>query len=153
MCYPVGNPWQMCLLNKYIHTWSAYILSLTANTYLLGILTNKVHNDLLSILLLQTRGLVYICSGIVSDCHRGDWSYGSWDRIPPGYRVVKKWYYAGSPNDVSLNNFSPKSTKQLFPKRRFPKQSFPKQHFPKPCFPKLRFPERHFPEWPLGPLG
>jgi hypothetical protein len=23
-------------------------------------------------------------SGIVSACHRGDWSYGSWDRIPPG---------------------------------------------------------------------
>jgi hypothetical protein len=27
-------------------------------------------------------------SGIVSTCHRGDWSYGSWDRIPTGYRVV-----------------------------------------------------------------
>jgi hypothetical protein len=27
-------------------------------------------------------------SGIVSACHRGDWSYGSWDRIPPGYGVV-----------------------------------------------------------------
>jgi hypothetical protein len=27
-------------------------------------------------------------SGIVSACHQGDWCYGSWDRIPPGYRVV-----------------------------------------------------------------
>jgi hypothetical protein len=27
-------------------------------------------------------------SGSVSACHRGDWSYGSLDRIPPGYRVV-----------------------------------------------------------------
>jgi hypothetical protein len=27
-------------------------------------------------------------SGIVSACHRGDWSYGSRDRIPPGYSVV-----------------------------------------------------------------
>jgi hypothetical protein len=27
-------------------------------------------------------------SGSVSACHRRDWSYGSWDRIPPGYRVV-----------------------------------------------------------------
>jgi hypothetical protein len=26
--------------------------------------------------------------GIVSACHRGDWWYGSWDRIPPWYRVV-----------------------------------------------------------------
>jgi hypothetical protein len=26
--------------------------------------------------------------GIVSACHRGDCSYWSWDRIPPGYRVV-----------------------------------------------------------------
>jgi hypothetical protein len=26
--------------------------------------------------------------GIVSACHRGDWSYGSGDRIPPGYRAV-----------------------------------------------------------------
>jgi hypothetical protein len=26
--------------------------------------------------------------GIASACHRGDWSYGSWDRIPPWYRVV-----------------------------------------------------------------
>jgi hypothetical protein len=26
-------------------------------------------------------------SPIVSACHRRDWSYGSWDRIPPGYRV------------------------------------------------------------------
>jgi hypothetical protein len=25
-------------------------------------------------------------SGIVSACHRGDWRYGSWNRIPPGYR-------------------------------------------------------------------
>jgi hypothetical protein len=24
-------------------------------------------------------------SGIASACHRGDWSYASWDRIPPGY--------------------------------------------------------------------
>jgi hypothetical protein len=24
-------------------------------------------------------------SGTVSTCHWGDWSYGSWDRIPPGY--------------------------------------------------------------------
>jgi hypothetical protein len=22
--------------------------------------------------------------GIVSACHRGVWSYGTWDRIPPG---------------------------------------------------------------------
>jgi hypothetical protein len=27
-------------------------------------------------------------SGVVSACHRGDWSYGSLDRILPGYRVV-----------------------------------------------------------------
>jgi hypothetical protein len=27
-------------------------------------------------------------SGIVTTCHRGDWSYWSWDRIPPGYNVV-----------------------------------------------------------------
>jgi hypothetical protein len=27
-------------------------------------------------------------SGIVSAWHRGDWSYGSWDRIPPRYREV-----------------------------------------------------------------
>jgi hypothetical protein len=27
-------------------------------------------------------------SGYVSACHRGDWSYGSWDRIPPGYWLV-----------------------------------------------------------------
>jgi hypothetical protein len=27
-------------------------------------------------------------SGIVSTCHRGVWSYGSWDRIPPGCGVV-----------------------------------------------------------------
>jgi hypothetical protein len=26
--------------------------------------------------------------GIVSACHRGDWSHGSWDRIPLGYTVV-----------------------------------------------------------------
>jgi hypothetical protein len=26
--------------------------------------------------------------GVVSACHRGDWSYVSWDRIPPGHRVV-----------------------------------------------------------------
>jgi hypothetical protein len=25
------------------------------------------------------------CSGIVSACRRGDWSFGSWDRIPPGF--------------------------------------------------------------------
>jgi hypothetical protein len=29
-------------------------------------------------------------SGNVSACHRGDWIYGSWDRIPPGYRMVVK---------------------------------------------------------------
>jgi hypothetical protein len=28
-------------------------------------------------------------SGIVSASHRGDWSYGSWDRIPPGYTILK----------------------------------------------------------------
>jgi hypothetical protein len=27
-------------------------------------------------------------SGIVSACHWGDSSYGSWDRIPTGYRVI-----------------------------------------------------------------
>jgi hypothetical protein len=30
-----------------------------------------------------------LCSGIVvSACQRGDWSWGSWDRIPPGHREV-----------------------------------------------------------------
>jgi hypothetical protein len=32
--------------------------------------------------------VVYVHSGIVSAFHRGDRSYWSWDRIPPGYRVV-----------------------------------------------------------------
>jgi hypothetical protein len=27
-------------------------------------------------------------SDLVSACHRGNWSYGSWDRIPPGYRAL-----------------------------------------------------------------
>jgi hypothetical protein len=27
-------------------------------------------------------------SGVASACHRGQWSYGSWDRIPPCYSVV-----------------------------------------------------------------
>jgi hypothetical protein len=29
-------------------------------------------------------------------CRRGDWSYGSWDRIPPGYRVVVSLLCSGS---------------------------------------------------------
>jgi hypothetical protein len=32
----------------------------------------------------------YVHCGNVSACHRRDWSYGSWDRIPPGKYVV--WY-------------------------------------------------------------
>jgi hypothetical protein len=28
-----------------------------------------------------------------SACHRGDWSYGSWDRIPPGYMYIGWWLF------------------------------------------------------------
>jgi hypothetical protein len=35
-----------------------------------------------------TSDLAAWSSGIVSACHRGDCSYGSWDRIQPGYKVV-----------------------------------------------------------------
>jgi hypothetical protein len=37
--------------------------------------------------LCSSRKCIYVC-GIVSACHRGDLSHESWDRIPPGYRVV-----------------------------------------------------------------
>jgi hypothetical protein len=33
-----------------------------------------------------------LCRGIVSACHRGGWSYGSWDRIPPGRLLWKNRY-------------------------------------------------------------
>jgi hypothetical protein len=33
-------------------------------------------------------GSVVLCCLPMYICHRGDWSYGSWDRIPTGYRVV-----------------------------------------------------------------
>jgi hypothetical protein len=38
--------------------------------------------------LLSPGGVVYVHSGIVSACHWGDWSYGSWDRISQSYREV-----------------------------------------------------------------
>jgi hypothetical protein len=31
-------------------------------------------------------------SGIVSTCHQGDWNYGLWDWIPPGYRLLASFY-------------------------------------------------------------
>jgi hypothetical protein len=31
-------------------------------------------------------------SSIVSACHWGDWSYWSWDRIPPGYSFLTNHY-------------------------------------------------------------
>jgi hypothetical protein len=42
-------------------------------------------------------------SGIVSACHRGDWSYGSWDRISPGY-----WVEASRKNcsELCLGNYN-----------------------------------------------
>jgi hypothetical protein len=39
------------------------------------------------------RGMAAWSSGIVSVYHRGDWSFWSWDRIPPGYRVVAFRYF------------------------------------------------------------
>jgi hypothetical protein len=39
---------------------------------------------------LHTVALAAWSSGIVSLSHRRDWRNGSWDRIPPGYRVVDK---------------------------------------------------------------
>jgi hypothetical protein len=60
-------------------------------------------------------------SGIVSACHRGDWSYESQVRIQAGYGVVAlKNYYPGksSPNiwDTSVKNGQ---SKKLANRRRF----------------------------------
>jgi hypothetical protein len=32
-------------------------------------------------------------SGIVTTCHRGDWSYGLWDRIPPAFWKAFKEFF------------------------------------------------------------
>jgi hypothetical protein len=71
-------------------SWARYIyVHMYMPTYLhkSGLLTLEIWT--LKPVLRHGRGALEAWpSGIGSVWHRGDWIYGSWDRIPPGYRVV-----------------------------------------------------------------
>jgi hypothetical protein len=65
-------------LEKIVHHWIHVVLQHTIERYTVFLLCYLKHYTMN-----HFHALAAWSSGIV--CHRGDWS---WDRIPPGYRVV-----------------------------------------------------------------